>query len=195
MPVREGRLAEVHTSGCDTHFYFICTARWCITVTVYSHPCIDTLYIYTPSTVEGSVWRVMVTDSLPRRHPISSTVYGANALVVKPANSLSPMLVVAILNHFGYEQLKVNVTDLTPSLPWCHFKTTNKSTKFETLNCFCLKFFLALACGKIFIKTRSIQSRCYRTGKYTVYRRDRASFSPEILQAGAEKGLNIHWLM
>lgn len=41
-----------------------------------------------------------------RKHPISSTVYGANALVVKPANSLSPMLVVAILNSFGYEQLK-----------------------------------------------------------------------------------------
>ncbi|KAL8616941.1 hypothetical protein ACOMHN_041859 [Nucella lapillus] len=41
-----------------------------------------------------------------RKHPISSTVYGANALVVKPANSLSPMLVVAVLNHFGYEQLK-----------------------------------------------------------------------------------------
>ena len=50
----------------------------------------------------------MVTASLLHRHPISSTVYGANALVVKPANSLSPMLVVAILNHFGYEQLKVN---------------------------------------------------------------------------------------
>ena len=60
----------------------------------------------------------MVTDSLLHRHPISSTVYGANALVVKPANSLSPMLVVAILNHFGYEQLKVNVVDLTPSLPF-----------------------------------------------------------------------------
>ncbi|XP_076458236.1 transmembrane protein 180-like [Babylonia areolata] len=46
-----------------------------------------------------------------RKHPISSTVYGANALVVKPANSLSPMLVVAILNHFGYEQLKDGLLD------------------------------------------------------------------------------------
>ena len=32
---------------------------------------------------------------------------------------------------------------------------------------------------------------CYRTGKYTVCRRVRASFSPEILQVGAVKGLII----
>ena len=32
---------------------------------------------------------------------------------------------------------------------------------------------------------------CYRTGKYTVCRRIRASLSPEISQAGAVKGLNI----
>ena len=30
---------------------------------------------------------------------------------------------------------------------------------------------------------------CYRTGKYTVFRRVCASFSPEMLQAGAVKGL------
>jgi len=30
---------------------------------------------------------------------------------------------------------------------------------------------------------------CYRTGKYTVYRRLRGSFSPEILQARTVKGL------
>ena len=30
---------------------------------------------------------------------------------------------------------------LTPSLP-CHFKTTTKRAKFETLNCFCLLLFL-----------------------------------------------------
>ena len=50
-------------------------------------------------------------------------------------------------------------------------------------------FFFALECGKIFIKKHSIESRCYRTGKYTVCRRYRASFSPEILQSGAVKGL------
>jgi len=32
-------------------------------------------------------------------------VYGSNALVVKPAISLSPMLVVWILNQAGYDQL------------------------------------------------------------------------------------------
>ena len=34
-----------------------------------------------------------------------------------------------------------------------------------------------------------IENRCYRTGKYTVCRRVRASFRPEILHAGAVKGL------
>ena len=34
-----------------------------------------------------------------------------------------------------------------------------------------------------------IENNCYRTGKYTVCRLVRASFSPEILQAGAVKGL------
>ena len=32
------------------------------------------------------------------------------------------------------------ITLLTPSLPWCHLKTTNKSAKYKTLNCFCLYF-------------------------------------------------------
>jgi len=43
------------------------------------------------------------------------------------------------------------------------------------------------------MKTQSIESRCYRTGKHTVCRRVRASFSPEILQAGqgAVEGLTV----
>lgn len=38
-------------------------------------------------------------------------VYGSNALVVKPAISLSPMLVVGVLNSFGYEKLKEGKLD------------------------------------------------------------------------------------
>ena len=45
-------------------------------------------------------------------------------------------------------------------------------------------FLFSLACEKIFIKKHSIESRCYRTGTYTVCGRVAASFSPEILQAG-----------
>lgn len=33
-------------------------------------------------------------------------VFGTNALITKPALSLSPMLAVAILNSYGYSQLK-----------------------------------------------------------------------------------------
>ncbi|XP_074553059.1 transmembrane protein 180-like [Halichoeres trimaculatus] len=41
-----------------------------------------------------------------RSSPLSSMVFGTNALFTKPAQSLSPMLVLSILNRFGYEQLK-----------------------------------------------------------------------------------------
>ena len=40
------------------------------------------------------------------------------------------------------------------------------------------------------MKTLNIESRSYWTGKYTVCRHVRASFSPEILQAVAVKGLS-----
>ena len=51
-------------------------------------------------------------------------------------------------------------------------------------------FFFAQAPEMIFIKTQSIKKRCYRTGKYTVCRRIRASLSPKILQSWAVKGLS-----
>ncbi|XP_071146155.1 transmembrane protein 180-like [Mytilus edulis] len=48
-----------------------------------------------------------------RKHPISSMIFGTNALIVKPAISLSPMLVVTILNNHGYSQLKdINADDV-----------------------------------------------------------------------------------
>ena len=89
--------------------------------------------------------------------------------------------------HFHWPQWT-----LTPSLPWwwCHFKTTNKTTKSETH--FCLLFRTGM--WKDYHKTHSTKSRCYRTRKYTVCRCDHASFtsfSLDILQAGAVKGLII----
>ncbi|XP_059898400.1 transmembrane protein 180-like isoform X1 [Gadus macrocephalus] len=42
-----------------------------------------------------------------RSSPLSSMVFGTNALFTKPAQSLAPMLVVTILNQFNYEDLKV----------------------------------------------------------------------------------------
>lgn len=33
-------------------------------------------------------------------------VFGTNALFTKPAQSLAPMMVLSILNQFGYEHLK-----------------------------------------------------------------------------------------
>ncbi|XP_040448549.1 transmembrane protein 180-like isoform X1 [Falco naumanni] len=51
-----------------------------------------------------------------RRSPLSSMVFGTNALFTKPAQSLAPMLVVTILNQFGYENLNNEVARPDPSL-------------------------------------------------------------------------------
>ena len=80
----------------------------------------------------------------------------------------------------------VSSGNLTPSLPSCHLKTTSKREKCETLQpCFLLR----TGMWNCFIKTRRIESRCViGPEKYAVCRRVRASFRPEIVQAGAVKG-------
>lgn len=50
-----------------------------------------------------------------RSFPLSSMVFGTNALFTKPGQSLAPMIVVSILNQFGYEQLKDAGRDSNPS--------------------------------------------------------------------------------
>ncbi|XP_051905493.1 transmembrane protein 180-like [Hippocampus zosterae] len=49
-----------------------------------------------------------------RSSPMSSMVFGTNALFTKPAQSLAPMLVINILNQFGYEHLKDAGRDVNP---------------------------------------------------------------------------------
>lgn len=50
-----------------------------------------------------------------RSSPLSSMVFGTNALFTKPAQSLAPMIVLNILNQYGYEQLKDAARDSNPS--------------------------------------------------------------------------------
>lgn len=50
-----------------------------------------------------------------RSCPLSSMVFGTNALFTKPAQSLAPMIVLTILNQFGYEQLKEVAEDADTS--------------------------------------------------------------------------------
>ena len=52
-----------------------------------------------------------------------------------------------------------------------------------------LPSYFSQLCERIFIETHSIESRCYRSEKYSACRRIRAFFSPDILQIGAVKGL------
>ena len=50
------------------------------------------------------------------RHPISSMIFGTNALITKPAISLSPMLSVAVLNSHGYGEMMEKATAASPEL-------------------------------------------------------------------------------
>ena len=82
-------------------------------------------------------------------------------------------------------------------------KMTSKSAKFETLNFLIFKksetsqkrllvFIFALACQRIFLKMHSVESTCViAPGTILFFRHILASFSPEILQTGAVKGLRL----
>ncbi|CAB1440118.1 unnamed protein product [Pleuronectes platessa] len=50
-----------------------------------------------------------------RSSPLSSMVFGTNALFTKPGQSLAPMIVLYVLNQFGYEQLKEEGGNSNPS--------------------------------------------------------------------------------
>ncbi|KAM3917614.1 transmembrane protein 180-like [Leptodactylus fuscus] len=50
-----------------------------------------------------------------RKAPLSSMVFGTNALFTKPAQSLAPMFVVTILNQYGYEHLTSKADQPDPS--------------------------------------------------------------------------------
>ncbi|XP_062387914.1 transmembrane protein 180-like [Sardina pilchardus] len=51
-----------------------------------------------------------------RSTPLSSMVFGTNALFTKPAQSLAPMLVVSVLNQYGYASLKESTQATDPSV-------------------------------------------------------------------------------
>ncbi|KAK2184403.1 hypothetical protein NP493_267g03061 [Ridgeia piscesae] len=53
--------------------------------------------------------------SSSRTHPRSSMIFGTNALITKPAVSLAPMIAVAFLSRFGYQDAEHrNKTTFTP---------------------------------------------------------------------------------
>ena len=93
--------------------------------------------------------------------------------------------------------LNNTVQCLTPSLPSCQLKRTGwKSVKCEIVKAF---VFISrfLGCKGISVKMHSTESRFVvrRTGKYTVCRRLDVHFSPDILQAGAVKGLIYYFIV
>ena len=60
--------------------------------------------------------------------------------------------------------MALNCRDLTPFLPWCHLKTTNKSVKIEIPKSLLVLVF-ALACAGIFIKKHITESELLKDRK------------------------------
>ena len=76
---------------------------------------------------------------------------------------------------------------LTPSPPWCHFKTINKSAKFETFN---FVFFAHWHVkGSPSQRIAALKIDCYRTGKCSVCRHVCASFSPKFYRLEQWRGV------
>ena len=91
----------------------------------------------------------------------------------------------------GFVRLRFCKCWLTPSLPWCHLKTTNKRAKFETLKHFCFLFSPGQVCQKGFSSKRIAlkiavigpEIYCLQARLYII--------QPGNLQAEAMKGLNV----
>lgn len=66
-------------------------------------------------------------------------VYGTNALIVKPAISLAPMVVVAILNRYGYNHLHRKTAGVTLT----ESQTDDLKNVMFTLIC-CIPFLIGI---------------------------------------------------
>ncbi|KAM4697761.1 transmembrane protein 180-like [Rhinophrynus dorsalis] len=90
------------------HYYVL--AVFLTTNMVLVHACFSLFNLPLADIVDADL------EKYKRRSPLSSMVFGTNALFTKPAQSLAPMLVVTILNQYGYENLTKKVEQPDPSL-------------------------------------------------------------------------------
>lgn len=63
-------------------------------------------------TVYGDLCALNKMFAVLSRQPISSMVFGTNALITKPAASLAPIITVAFLSRYGYVRKPPTVGDL-----------------------------------------------------------------------------------
>ncbi|XP_063962046.1 transmembrane protein 180-like [Lytechinus pictus] len=97
-------------------FYFKICSSILMFLIGSQHTYILVIFFFTDRILPGSVtpfFNLCVSDIIDndqqryqRMNPLSSTVFGYNALFTKPASSLAPMMVVNILNRYGYQELQ-----------------------------------------------------------------------------------------
>ncbi|XP_057294817.1 transmembrane protein 180-like isoform X1 [Hydractinia symbiolongicarpus] len=79
----------------------------------YEYPLVVAVFMILESTFVGAtfgLFNLSVSDIIDddqkknnRSHPVSSMIFGLNALITKPAQSVSPMFVIYVLNQYGYQ--------------------------------------------------------------------------------------------
>jgi len=99
-----------------TSFYMQIVASGLMYIYGRYNPLLLAFFFIFDSTIPAAVFtlfNILVSDIIDddqkthaRKYPQSSMVFGTNALITKPGNSLAPMLVVAILNSNNYQSLK-----------------------------------------------------------------------------------------
>jgi len=90
-------------------------------------------------------------------------------------------------SYWLVRRVRCLVLVLTPSLPWCHVKTTDKSAKFETLKPLWFPFRQGMWTD-FHQNAQHSKQMCYMWPENGLILR-----CVEVLQAGAVKGLTLYW--
>ena len=118
----------------------------------------ENAYLQYPSACFSFSWRTFVMSLLyvfPETLILPKNYF--SILQEGPVDILGRLMFVKRVSPARFVGPPCHFIPLTPSLPWCHLKTTSKSTKFQ--NPAFLAFFFATACERVLIKTHSIESR------------------------------------
>lgn len=112
--VRYSFCFKIVLSGC---LGFLSLSSWLLAFRSETRALLLLLFIVCDSaagTATFSTFNLLVSDVIDddmkvnkRASPLSSTIFGTNALITKPAMSLAPMLVIYLLNPFGFEAFKM----------------------------------------------------------------------------------------
>jgi len=72
----------------------------------------DSIVVHTFAPLTNILCADLIDDDMikhRRSAPVSSVIFGLNALITKPAISIAPMVIVYVLDNYNYELYKKNI--------------------------------------------------------------------------------------